>query len=239
MGQRSSPDVGSVNRYPGPDYLDELARIARSAGALWIHDEIVTAPARVGRWFAFQYGSERPDIVTLGKGVTGGAAPGAAIILSHRVLQMLADQRWQSVATLWGHPLALAAINATIATIEEEGLVERAAAAGSRLGIGLKELERRHAVVERFTGKGLVWSLVLRGPNRFSDSEWRGDGGETTPSDVFVTAALERGVLVSSYGALGAWIGPPLIITDTHLDQLVEAFDHALSIVESSSFARP
>lgn len=229
-------DVGSVNRYPGPAYLDELARVARAAGALWVHDEIVTAPGRIGRWFAFQRGEERPDIVTVGKGVTGGAAPGAALILSHRVIELLEGHRWQSVATLWGHPLALAAIDATITIIDEEGLVERAAAAGARLGAGLKELESRHEVVERFTGEGLVWSLVLHGPERFGDSAWNGEGTETAPSDVFVAAALDRGVLVSSYGGLGAWIGPPLISTDEQLDDIVEGFDHALAAVAARSF---
>src|SRR5258705_7506463 len=64
--------------YYDGEYQDELALRAREAGSIWIADEVVTGAGRAGRWFAFQGAESRPDIVTLGKSLGGGAAAVAA-----------------------------------------------------------------------------------------------------------------------------------------------------------------
>src|SRR5258708_36690316 len=64
--------------YYDGEYQDELALRAREAGSIWIADEVVTGAGRAGRWLAFQGAQSRPDIVTLGKSLGGGAAAGAA-----------------------------------------------------------------------------------------------------------------------------------------------------------------
>lgn len=227
-------DWGSGGVYPSSLYQDELAHAAAAAGALWIQDEVVTGMGRTGRWFAFQRGDERPDIVTLGKGLTGAAAPGGAIVLSQRVLDLMAGQRWQTVATFRGHALAVAAVRATLHVIAAEGLVERAAWLGRWFGEGLRELQSRHPCVERVDGAGLLWTILLRGPARFGAAAWRGDGNEVPPANAVSAAAVEHGVLISPYGGSDLYVGPPLTIEEDDLRQVLVALDAALAVADAA-----
>jgi 4-aminobutyrate aminotransferase-like enzyme len=225
-------DFGSGLVFPPPEYHDLIGRQAHAAGAIWIHDEVVTGLGRVGHWFAFQRGGARPDIVTLGKGVTGGAAPGGVVIASARVLAELGDYRWQTVSTARGHPLTLAAIRTTIRIVQREGLVSRAAQLGARLRPELEELARRHASVVAVDGEGLLWGIELRGAAHHGAAVWRGDGRDPQLSQIVVDAALRHGVLLSSYGALGVTVAPALVIQDNQVGQVVEAIDAALQVAD-------
>src|SRR5580693_3796164 len=118
-------DYSQGGVYPAPAYQDQLADAARAAGAFWIADEVVTGLGRLGRWMAFQRGRSRPDIVTLGKGLAGGIAPAAAVVLSRPVADGLNYRLWQSYSTFRGHPLTVAAISATVRRIARDGLVDR------------------------------------------------------------------------------------------------------------------
>ncbi|MFX5563117.1 aminotransferase class III-fold pyridoxal phosphate-dependent enzyme, partial [Acinetobacter baumannii] len=73
-------------------------------GAFWIADEVVTGMGRSGRAFAFQGGTSRPDMVTLGKGLGGGMMAVAAIVISKDLAAELDGKSWQNYGTLRGHP---------------------------------------------------------------------------------------------------------------------------------------
>ncbi|MEY9430000.1 4-aminobutyrate aminotransferase-like enzyme [Bradyrhizobium ottawaense] len=92
-------------------YQDEVARCAREAGSYWIADEVVTGAGRAGRWFAFQGSQSRPDIVTLGKSLGGGAAAVAAVVVSKEIVERLKGTSWQNYGTLRGHPISMAAVS--------------------------------------------------------------------------------------------------------------------------------
>ena len=97
--------------YYDAEYQDQLALRAREAGSIWIADEVVTGAGRAGRWFAFQGGESRPDIVTLGKSLGGGAAAVAAIVVSKAIVEQLRARVGRTTERC-GHPISMAAISA-------------------------------------------------------------------------------------------------------------------------------
>jgi 4-aminobutyrate aminotransferase-like enzyme len=212
-------------------YQDALASIAANAGALWIADETVTGLGRIGSMFAFQRGRSRPDMVTLGKGLTGSAAPGGALVLSVAVLEAIGRRKWMTTSTFRGHPVTVAAISAAMRTIESDRLIDAAEAHGARLRERLADVAARHAIVRRLKGDGVMWFMELTAAPEHGEEVWRG-GGDAVPLTALVQArALEHGVLIGLYSGTLIWLIPPLIATAAQLDAVVDALDGALGEV--------
>jgi 4-aminobutyrate aminotransferase-like enzyme len=214
----------------GPEEQDLLAAVASDRGALWIQDEAVTGFGRSGRWFAFQQAGSRPDIMTLGKGISGGAVPAGALVVSRRVLELLEDGRWHNVSGYRGHPLTVGAVRATVEVLARDGLVERAAELGRGLHREFANLAARHPSVRSITGEGLIWNIALEGDE--TNGAWRGEGADTPPAARLLAAALEHGVLLGGHGGAAATVSPPLVVTAGELEQVVEGIDHALAAVD-------
>jgi 4-aminobutyrate aminotransferase-like enzyme len=137
------------------------------------------------------------------------------------------------VSNFWGHPLSIAAARAVLRILERDGIIERAAQSGERLGTGLRELASSHPCVERVSGEGLLWGVVLRGDSPDHQvSVWRGDGDASTVGSRVSTAARERGVLIGTYDAQSLFIAPPLIIEEAEIDQILASLDYALGVVD-------
>jgi 4-aminobutyrate aminotransferase-like enzyme len=226
-------DYSQGGIYPSPAYQDRIARAARAAGALWIADEVVTGLGRQGRWLTLQRGDERPDMVTLGKGLAGGVAPAAAVVLSTGVAAQLADQLWQSYSTFRGHPLSVAAISATVTSIDREGLVERADSLDATLRPRMAELASQHQCVERVDGLGLHWTVELQGAENWRD--WHSDSSEQTIADRVVATALEDGVLIAtSAEEASLFVAPPLVTSGSEIETILSALDRALSVADGA-----
>ena len=164
--------------------------MARRAGALWIADEVVSGSGRQGQWMTFQHGHARPDMVTLGKGLAGGMAAAAAVVLSQRVAGLLEDQLWQSYSTFRGHPISVAAISATIRGISRGSLVQRARTLGTAICSGPGS-GRSLTVIPALIG----WMAVAcTGPSSCTvatGGSWFADTDQPTMADRVVAAALE------------------------------------------------
>lgn len=212
--------------YESPLYQDVIARKAQEKGTLWIADEVVTGLGRCGTLFAFQKGSTTPDIVTMGKPLAGGAAPAGAVVLSKRVIETLDGAKWQNYSTFRGHPVMIHATRRHMQLVEQEGLPERAAYLGMRLGTALVSLAKNHTCVTRVAGSGLHWTVEFEGKDwRTWDSTQVGDN----ISDVIVRTALKAGVRLSTSDEPSSlFIAPPLIIEEPELDKIVEALDRGL-----------
>ena len=218
---------------PSAQYQDALANMARDAGALWIADETVTAYGRMGHGFAFQRGSTRPDMVTMGKGITGGAVPAGALILSKEVVEAIGERRWMTSSTYRGHPLAVAAMSAVVKVIDRDKLVERASRLGESLGPDLQSIAASHPSVRGVIGEGLSWLIHVAEPDRSLDEdEWRGDGQHTGISNAVHRAILDQGVLIPEFSGERLWIVPPLIISESDLATALEALDDALAVAD-------
>jgi 4-aminobutyrate aminotransferase-like enzyme len=216
---------------PSAQYQDALATMAREAGALWVADETVTGLGRMGHTFAFQRGSTRPDMVTMGKGITGGAVPGGALILSKDVVEAIGARRWMTSSTYRGHPLAVAAMSTVVKVIERDGLVGRAARLGEGLKGDLETIASSHPCIRGVIGEGLSWLIHVAEPDRaLNEDKWRGDGQHTPVSTTVHEAILDRGVLIPEFSGERLWIVPPLVISEDDLATALEALDEALVV---------
>lgn len=213
-------------------YQDRLAALARTAGALWIADEAVTGLARLGQSFAFQHGESRPDIVTLGKAVTGGAAPGGAVVISKELAERLRGWRWMTYSTFRGHLVTAAAIKTTIETIASERLIERAASVGRDLYERVSGIVAEHASALGARGEGMYVSIALDGAEEHSFARWHGDGEARPLAEIASAAALDAGALIPAYSGLTLWLVPALTIADTELDRVCEALDTGLAAAD-------
>jgi acetylornithine/N-succinyldiaminopimelate aminotransferase len=201
---------GGVN-VPRDGYLAGLREICDANGALLVLDEIQTGIGRTGRMLALEYEGVVPDVITLGKGL-GGGFPVAAFLTTESVAE--AVKLGDHGTTFGGNPLACAAANAVLRVIEEEQLVERAAALGARLSERLAAFAAAHPnAVEAIRGRGLLVGLVLR------------DAAEASS---IPSRALARGVLVNVTAGCVVRFFPALDIPE---EELWPAVDAVLSLV--------
>ncbi|WP_127818920.1 aminotransferase class III-fold pyridoxal phosphate-dependent enzyme [Microbacterium sp. CPCC 204701] len=216
--------------YYDPAYQDAVAQRAQESGALWIADEVVTGLGRSGRWMQFTGAASRPDIVTLGKPLAGGAVPAGAVVLSKRVLEVLETAKWQNYSTFRAHPVVVHAIRAHLRVAAAEGLPQRAVELGAEFGSMLADLGRRHPSVTRVAGNGLHWTVELPGPDWRS---WRSTSMQTHLSDLVVGEARMRGVQIStSDEPTSLFLAPPLIIERAELERIVDSVDAGLTVAD-------
>ena len=131
---------------------------------LLIADEVITGFGRTGRWFALGHWGVEPDLVSFAKGVTSGYLPLGGVIASKEVHEAIesapADRKFMHAATYSGHPVCCAVGLRNVEIIEDDGLVERAAAMGKRLLAGLEAL-RDLPFVGDVRGLGMMCGVEL------------------------------------------------------------------------------
>jgi 4-aminobutyrate aminotransferase-like enzyme len=225
-------DYSQGGTYHVPAFQDTVAELARTTGTLWIADETVTGFGRVGGWFQFQHARTRPDFVTLGKCMTAGGAAGGAVVVSAAMLDRLEGSSWQSYSTHRAHPVAMAALRAHLHISARDGVYKRALDFDSLMLERLSKLASEHPSVARIDGRGLHWTVELRGPDW---REWRGQQAEPLASKV-AEAALGAGALIATSGEqTSLFLAPPLIISESELETLFEALDHGLERADGAT----
>jgi ornithine--oxo-acid transaminase len=151
-----------------PGFLAEAAALLHSRGALLICDEVQSGFGRTGRFFSYQHEDVRPDIVTVAKALSGGYVPVGAMLATEKVFNSVyssMDRVMVHSTTFKGGPLAMAAGLATLAVIEDEGLVENAERVGSALRSSLADLAARHDVIADVRGRGLMIGIEFGRPS--------------------------------------------------------------------------
>ncbi|MCR6689601.1 aspartate aminotransferase family protein [Cellulomonas sp.] len=147
---------------PPPGYLAGVREIADRYGIVLILDEVMAGFGRTGTWFAFEQHGVVPDLVTFAKGVNSGYVPAGGVLISDAVAATFDDRVFPGGLTYSGHPLAMAAVVATIEAMEDELVVENAASVGRTvIGPGLADLAARHAAVGEVRGTGVFWAVEL------------------------------------------------------------------------------
>jgi adenosylmethionine-8-amino-7-oxononanoate aminotransferase len=216
------PGPGGV-LVPPPDYWPRLRAICDRHGVLLVADEVVTGFGRTGRWFACDHWQVVPDLMILGKGMTGGYQTLAAVALRNHVAERLARRLVPHGFTYSGHPAACAAALACLRILEEEGLVGRAAALGTRLLDGLAARLSGCPIAGDVRGIGLMAAVEL-----VSDREDR----TPLPLGARGLDRLEREL--RRRGALAfadnpVIVAPPLTITDQDADELADMVTGAVT----------
>ena len=213
---------GGIN-VPPPGFLPLLRKLCDESGALLIADEIYTGFGRTGKWFACEHSGVAPDLICLGKALTGGFPLSACVGRAD-----LMDAAWPAstgeaihTSTFLGHPVGCAMALAQIAEIEELKLPERAAELG---GFLLAKLRSKIP-----NGK---FKVAVRGLGLMAGVELRRSDGSPAAAEAFaaVKTLLQRGFIFLPEGEHGSVISftPPLTITKAQLAKSVAALAEVL-----------
>jgi 4-aminobutyrate aminotransferase / (S)-3-amino-2-methylpropionate transaminase / 5-aminovalerate transaminase len=223
------PIAGEGGFIPVPErYLRGLRAYSAQIGALWIDDEVQAGMGRTGHWWAVDRFGLEPDLVCTAKALASGF-PLAAVVGTAAVMDRL--QPGMLGSTFGGNPAGCAAALATIAVIEEEGLLARATAIGEAIHGRMKALRAR------------VPSLGdVRGPGAMVGLEFvREDGITPDPETVsgVVAWALERGLILLPTGSYGNVIRllPPLRMSDAELAEGLDLLETAILTVSEGALA--
>ena len=212
---------GGIN-IPPPDFLPMLRKLCDERGALLVLDEIYTGFGRAGKWFACEHSGVVPDIICLGKALTGGFPLSACVGRADAMDAAWPPSSGEAIhtSTFLGHPVGCAMALAQISEIRRLKLCERSAKLGQNL---LSQLQAVHA--SRFTlharGMGLMAGLELR----------KSDGSPATQETLrIIKAMLHRGFILLPEGEHGNVISftPPLTVTVAQLTRTVRALKEVL-----------
>jgi len=161
------PIQGKGVNLPADDYLQEAQRLCRKHGTLFVADEIQTGLGRTGCFVACDHWCLQPDMVLLAKALSGGFAPVGAIVMRRAIFDKMFDRMDRAVvhgSTFSKNDMAMAAGLATLAVLEEERLIERAADLGERLIADLRRRLGRFEFVKEVRGKGMMIAIEFGPP---------------------------------------------------------------------------
>ena len=163
---------------PPDGYMKGVRALADEFGIILILDEVMAGFGRTGSWFAFEQDGIVPDLITFAKGVNAGYVPAGGVIISEAIAHYFDDHFFAGGLTYSGHPLAMAAIVATLDTMKEERIVENAASIGNGvLRQGLEALAASSPLVGQVRGRGCSrrwsWSAIGRRKRRWRRAIWR------------------------------------------------------------------
>lgn len=219
---------GGFNIAP-PEFLARLKAIAEAHGILLIADEVQAGMGRTGKMFAFEHSGVQPDLVTLAKGLAGGF-PLAAVV--GRAEIMNAAPRGGLGGTYAGNPLAVAAANAVLDVIEDEGLCERSTVIGQRIMERLSDIASRQGMerIGDVRGIGAMVAMELV-EDRTSKK------AAPALTNAIVAAAEERGLILLSCGVRANVIRilVPLTIGDDTLEEGLRVLEASIESVFSST----
>jgi len=182
---------------PPEGYLRAVADICARHNVLFIADEIQTGLGRTGALFACDHEGVRPDIITIGKALSGGFYPVSAVLADHDVLGLFRPGDHGS--TFGGNPLGSAVARAALDVLVDENLVDRSRELGAYFKGRLERIESD--VIKEIRGKGLFIGVEL-----------------TVPARRFCEALAERGILCKETHKTVMRFAPPLVITKAEID---------------------
>jgi beta-alanine--pyruvate transaminase len=195
-------------RVPPPGYLRRLHEILRHHEILLIHDEIITGMGRTGRLFASEWFDVAPDILCFGKGISGGYAPLAGMLVQPRVAERFWGEAGEGLEFRDGHtygnnPLAAAVGLAALDQLQGEALVANAERQGDRLAARLRAAAL--PAIAEIRGRGLLVGVAFA----------------SALGPAVARAARERGLIVRQ-GPDFVALGPPLVVTHAEIDEIAD-----------------
>jgi adenosylmethionine-8-amino-7-oxononanoate aminotransferase len=205
---------------PPPDYLKRLRQICDRHNVVLIFDEIITGFGRLGSMFASRYYGAAPDITCCGKGMSGGYAPLAAILIRDRIAAAFYGDEEDNVQfhhghTYGGNPVACAAGVAVLTQFLEQDVVANANRQGERLRSRLNELAERFSIIADVRGAGLLQGFELV-RDRATKARF---GPSVRPGKLIDKEARERGLLLRCGNDFVAF-APPLTVTADEIDEM-------------------
>jgi len=203
---------------PDDGYLASVRFLCTKYNVLFIADEVQTGLGRTGKMLATDYEKARPDILILGKALSGGVIPASAVLADDEI--MLCIKPGEHGSTFGGNPLASSVCHAALKIIIDEKLSENSYLLGKRFRKSLNSYVEKSSIVLKIRGKGLLNAIEI--DNR-SDKEiaWK-----------ICLELKNNGLLAKPTHGNIIRFAPPLVITEKQLDQCIGIIIHTLETFE-------
>jgi ornithine--oxo-acid transaminase len=234
------PIQGRMVTLPPSGYLAAAQELCRRYGTLLVADEIQTGLGRTGRWFALEHSRLEPDIVLVGKALSGGYMPVAAMVTTREIFQRAVGKLERSYvhqSTYGRNRLSMAAGLAAIRVIERDRLVEHVQRVGEVVMRGLAELRSRHELISEVRGSGLMIGIELGAPSsRVARLNWRlihlASAG-LFPQLIVIPLHRDHRVITMAAGKNDVIkLLPPLTLSESEAGEFLGALDAVLADCE-------
>jgi acetylornithine/succinyldiaminopimelate/putrescine aminotransferase/nucleoside-diphosphate-sugar epimerase len=231
------PIQGRMVTLPPEGYLRGAQELCRRYGTMFVLDEIQTGLGRTGKWFALEHWGLQPDFVLVGKALSGGYMPVAAMVTTREIYQRAVgtlERSYVHQSTFGRNRLSMAAGVATMRIIERDRLVEHAARMSSVLLDGLAELQERYAMIKEVRASGLMIGIELGAPSsRAARLSWRlihmaSEG--LYPQLLVIPLHRDHGVITMAAGKNDVIkLLPPLTLSESEAQSFIAALDAVLA----------
>lgn len=204
---------------PDEGYLAGVQQLCNRYNVLFIADEIQTGIARTGAMLACQLPpSAKPDILILGKALSGGVMPVSAVLANNEI--MLTIKPGEHGSTFGGNPLACAVATEALQVVLDEKLAENAHRLGVVFRQGLEDIARRHGLINIVRGKGLLNAIVID-DDEYSALAW----------DICLKFR-DNGLLAKPTHGNKIRLAPPLVITENQIRESLDIIEHSIQVFE-------
>lgn len=201
-------------KIPADGYLKKAYNLCKAKNVLFIADEVQTGIGRTGKLLACDYEDVKPDILILGKALSGGVLPVSCVLSSHEI--MLTIKPGEHGSTFGGNPLACAVATEALKVLKEENMIENAAKMGDILRAELNKLKSKYNFIELVRGRGLLNAIVIKESDKIN--AW----------DICIKFA-ENGLLAKPTHGNIIRFAPPLVINEKQLQECVAIIDKSFS----------
>lgn len=200
---------------PDKDYLKRAKDLCEEGNVLFIGDEIQTGLARTGKMLACDHEDVRPDILVLGKALSGGMMPVSAVLADNEI--MMTIHPGEHGSTYGGNPLACKVAITALQVLKDEKMEENAAKMGELLRTELNALHSRHITMVR--GKGLLNAIIINHPDK--DAAWE-----------LCLGLKENGLLAKPTHGDKIRFAPPLLINKEQILDCVDIIGQSLTVLD-------
>lgn len=213
------PIQGEAGAYvPDDGYLKKCYDLCRARNVLFIADEVQTGIARTGRLLACDYEEVHPDILILGKALSGGVCPVSAVLSRNEVMDVV--RPGQHGSTFGGNPVAAAVAVTALEVIRDEELAEKSYALGLMFREEMRKMCETSKVASFVRGKGLLNALIINNDDT-KDLAW----------DICLKLA-ENGLLAKPTHTNIIRFAPPLVITEAQLKECIDIIKKTIAAFE-------
>ena len=196
---------------PDDGYLRAAYEACRQANVLFVADEVQTGIARTGRLLACDHEQVRPDILILGKALSGGVYPVSAVLADDAIMRVI--RPGQHGSTFGGNPLAARVAVAALEVVKNENLAERADRLGERFRQRMQQLAANQPLIKTVRGKGLLNAIEIN-DSPDSDTAWN-----------ICLALIDNGLLAKPTHGNIIRFAPPLVMTEEQLDECCDIIE--------------
>lgn len=199
---------------PNDNYLHEVARLCKASNVLFIADEIQTGIARTGKMLCVNHANIRPDIVILGKALSGGVLPVSAVLADDEI--MLTIKPGEHGSTYGGNPLACAVAMEALKVVIDEDLAGNAQHLGEIFRKEMQEYANNNDIVRLVRGKGLLNAIEIN-TDESSDLAWN-----------ICLKLRDNGLLAKPTHGNKIRLAPPLVMTEAQMYECLEIIKDTL-----------